>query len=275
MPTPLGPNVPIDSVSFAQLMDLDHHGPDTFVGIAPQYPWGRLFGGQVLAQALRAALHTVEPAFRPHSLHAYFIRGGTDEEPVRFEVERLRNGRSFIARSVVARQSSGAILHLSASFQIEEPDAPDVAPLKKPAADPPDSVKDEGWGNLTERRMVARDNGHVQMWIRMAETPTFDDPGLAACALAFLSDTVMSEPPRSLHPTQVRRSERADAFIGASLDHAMHFHRPSVPTEWVLADSQAQTLVGSRGFTVSQLFSESGMHVATCSQEVLIRERTR
>lgn len=274
MSSRLDPSVPIESVTFAQILDLDHHGPDTYVGIAPKYPWGRLFGGQVLAQALRAALHTVDPAFSPHSLHAYFIRGGTHVEPVRFEVERLRNGRSFAARSVVARQSSGAILNLSASFQIDEA-APDVSPIPMPAAEPPDGVKDEGWGNLIERRMVDRENGHVQMWVRMVKTPEFEDSGLAACALAFLSDTVMSEPPRSLHPKQVRRSLRADAFVGASLDHAMYFHRPAAPTEWILADSQAQTLVGSRGLTVGRLFSAQGVHVATCSQEVLLRERTR
>ncbi|NNF55196.1 MAG: acyl-CoA thioesterase II [Acidimicrobiales bacterium] len=270
----LDPSVPIESVTFAEILDLDHHGPDTYVGIAPKYPWGRLFGGQVLAQALRAALATVDPAFAPHSLHAYFIRGGTHTEPVRFEVERLRNGDSFAARSVVARQSSGAILHLSASFQIAEV-AADVSPIPMPAAKPPETGKDMGWGNLVERRMVSRENGHVQMWVRMVETPPFTDLGLAACALAFLSDTLMSEPPRSLHPKQIRRSEQTKAFVGASLDHAMHFHRPSAPTEWILADSQTQTLVGSRGLTVGRLYSADGVHVATCSQEVLLRERTR
>lgn len=264
----------VAEVTFAQILDLEHHGPDTYVGIAPRYPWGRLFGGQVIAQALRAALLTVDAAFHPHSLHAYFIRGGTHAEPVRFEVDRLRNGRSFIARSVVARQSSGAILHLSASFQVDEPGAADVTPGAMPATAGPDTVADEGWGNLVERRTVRRDNGTVHTWIRMANTEPFDDPGIAACALAFISDTVMSEPPRSIHPLQVPRSRIHDVFVGASLDHAMHFHRRSDPTRWVLSDAAAQTLVGSRGLSVGRLFGEDGAHVATVSQEVLLRERS-
>ncbi len=269
------PGIPVGDVSFEQIIDLEHHGPDTFVGIAPRYPWGRLFGGQVIAQALRAAMFTVDHAYLPHSLHAYFIRGGTHEEPVRFEVDRLRNGRSFIARSVVARQSSGAILHLSASFQIDEPAAADVSPLTMPVADPPESARDEGWGDLVDRRMTRRSDGLVHMWVRMRDTEPFADPALAACALAFLSDTVMSEPPRSIHPLKVSRAEVHDVFVGASLDHAMHFHRRSVPTDWVLAETQAQTLVGSRGLSVGRLFGRDGTHVATCSQEVLLRERIR
>src|ERR1700694_4030267 len=113
-------NDPGDPVDFATMMALESHGPDTFVGIGPQYPWGGLSGGQIVAQALRAAGATVDPAYRVHSLHAYFIRRGDHEEPIRFEVDRLRNGRSFVTRRVDARQSVGAILTLSASFQIDE-----------------------------------------------------------------------------------------------------------------------------------------------------------
>ena len=94
-------------------MELEHHGPDTWVGLSPNYAWGRIYGGQVIAQGLRAAFETVEEEFVPHSIHAYFIRGGSLDEPVRYEVDRLRDGRSFCTRSVVARQSGGAILNLS------------------------------------------------------------------------------------------------------------------------------------------------------------------
>ena len=89
----------IDDVDFADLLELEPHGPDTFVGIAAKYPWGkRLFGGQVVAQALAAAIATVDPDRRAHSLHSYFIRPGSISEPIRFEVERLRDGRSFCTR---------------------------------------------------------------------------------------------------------------------------------------------------------------------------------
>ena len=97
------------TVDFVELLTLEPHGPDTFVGTTAEYPWGgRLYGGQVVAQALRAAIATVDPGRPVHSLHSYFIRPGSPDEPVRFEVERLREGRSFTTRQVVARQSAGA-----------------------------------------------------------------------------------------------------------------------------------------------------------------------
>ena len=114
----------IGSIGLADLLTLEPHGPDTYVAPVARYPWGgRLFGGQVVAQALRAAAATVDPARPAHSLHSYFIRPGTTGEPVRFEVERLRDGRSFSTRQVVARQSAGAILNLSVSFQVTEDEA--------------------------------------------------------------------------------------------------------------------------------------------------------
>src|SRR5512134_3951413 len=107
-------------MNFSTMMTLEPHGPDTFVGTGPQYPWGGLYGGQIVAQALRAAALTVDPTYRAHSLHAYFIRLGDATEPIRFEVDRIRNGRTFCTRRVVARQSVGAILTLASSFQTRE-----------------------------------------------------------------------------------------------------------------------------------------------------------
>ena len=123
--------MPFDVTDFQSLMRLESHGPDVFVGIGPSYPWGRVYGGQVVAQALRAAYETVDsPDYHVHSLHAYFIRGGDYEEPIRYEVDRIRNGRSFLTRRVVARQSVGPILNLSASFQIREDQVQDYAGRK-------------------------------------------------------------------------------------------------------------------------------------------------
>ena len=117
---------------FATLMALEAHGPDVYVGVSPEYPWGRVYGGQVVAQGLRAAQATVGADHHVHSLHAYFIRGGTSNEPIRYEVDRIRNGRSFVTRRVVARQSEGAILNLSCSFQVHE-DQADVQESALPA----------------------------------------------------------------------------------------------------------------------------------------------
>ena len=113
------------------ILDLAPHGPDTFVGSGPQYPWGGLYGGQIVAQALRAAANTVDDGFAVHSLRAYFIRRGDHNETVRYEVDRLRNGKSFCTRRVVARQAIGAILNLEASFQTHE-DGADIQTVSSP-----------------------------------------------------------------------------------------------------------------------------------------------
>ena len=105
------------------VFDLVSHGADTYVGTGPRYPWGGLYGGQIVAQALRAASATIDEDKVVHSLRAYFIRRGDAAEPVRYEVDRIRNGRSFATRRVVARQAIGAILNLEASYQRAEESA--------------------------------------------------------------------------------------------------------------------------------------------------------
>jgi acyl-CoA thioesterase II len=140
------------------MMQLEAHGPDTYVGSGPSYPWGGLYGGQIVAQALRAADLTVRPGHLPHSLHAYFLRVGDPEEPVRYEVERLRDGRSFVARQVVARQSTGAILNMSASFQAAATPTMDVQLARPPEVGGPDEALDVSWSPVFELRFVP---GHL------------------------------------------------------------------------------------------------------------------
>ena len=144
------------------MMDLEAHGPDTYVGTGPSYPWGGLYGGQIVAQALRAADLTVKAGYFPHSLHAYFLRVGDAEEPVRFEVERLRDGRTFVARQVVARQSTGAILNMSASFQAEGTPTMDVQLARPPDVGTPDRGVDVSWSPVFELRFVPGDDGARQ-----------------------------------------------------------------------------------------------------------------
>src|SRR5436190_1148315 len=160
------------------MMALEPHGPDTFVAVGPRYPWGGLYGGQIVAQALRAASLTVGPAFRPHSLHAYFIRTGDGEEPIRFEVDRTRNGRSFVTRRVEARQSVGAILTMAASFHVEE-DGPQAQTAVLPAVPSPDRLAADGWSEQFDRRFAMSDPppGRAAAWIRMHE-PIGEDPAL-------------------------------------------------------------------------------------------------
>lgn len=261
--------------TFAAVLDLVRHGPDTWVGQSPDYQWGRIYGGQVVAQALWSALQTVDDDFAPHSLHAYFIRGGTLDEPVRYEVDRLRNGRSFCTRAVVARQSSGAILHLSCSFQVEEQDA-EIQTARMPLAPNPEDMRpqEDNWPWIMERRSMVSHPGAGQSmgWVKLVD-PLPDEPVLHVCGLAFTSDTVQFSSARSLHPLQVPQEQYHDRFMGASLDHAMWFHRPARADEWHLYQWDCHGLRGARGMTVGNLFAADGSHVASIAQEVLLRER--
>jgi acyl-CoA thioesterase II len=265
----------ISEISFVDLMTLDTRGPDTYVGIAAEYPWGgRLFGGQVLAQGLRAALATVTAERPVHSMHAYFIRPGSPDEPIRYEVERLRDGRSFATRQVVARQSSGAILNLSVSFQTPEPEA-DVQithlPDDVPGPDDP-SLEHTGWGRMLDRRAVPTRRGWAAHWIRLRQE-IGDDPALQACALAFVSDAAPTSAARSSHPEATGTSKDRPLFMGASLDHSVWFHRPTRAQDWHWFDMDSHGLVGGRGLVTGNVLRADGVHVATVAQEVLLRRR--
>jgi acyl-CoA thioesterase-2 len=263
-------------VDFLAMMALEPHGPDTFVGVGPEYPWGGLYGGQIVAQGLRAAGLTVEDRFRVHSLHAYFIRRGDATEPIRFEVDRVRNGRSFATRSVVARQSTGAILTMTASFQLPEEGAQVQRAVAPDVPSPDELPKREGWSGVFERRDAPRtEGGRVQAWIR-ATGDLGDDPLVHACAFAYYSDNFPGQVVVGLHPESVPLEHSEERkFMAASLDHAIWFHRPLVATAWHLHDVVADSLLGSRGVSIAHTFTPDGAHVATVAQEVLVRLRTR
>jgi acyl-CoA thioesterase-2 len=265
----------IHEIDFREVLRLEPHGPDTFVGIAARYPWGgRLFGGQVVAQALRAAASTV-PADRPaHSLHSYFIRPGTNDEPIRYEVERLRDGRSFTTRQVVARQSSGAILNLSVSFQVAEAEA-DAQIAELPAGLPPAddaALPDHSWGGLLERKATFLADGTTGYWIRL-DTDLGDDPADHQCALAFMSDAAPSRAARLPHPDAAGDVGDRGRFQGASLDHSVWFQRPTDPTQWHWFDTRSHGLNGGRGLVTGDVIRVDGLHAATIAQEVLVRRR--
>lgn len=262
----------IGVIGLVELLTLEPHGPDTFVAPVARYPWGgRLFGGQVVAQALRAAAATVDPSRAAHSLHSYFIRPGTIGEPVRFEVERLRDGRSFSTRQVVARQSAGAILNLSVSFQVAEDEADvQVATIPADVAGPDEpGALDWSWGSVLERRAVQHAGG-LGYWIRLTDDLP-DDPVVQACALAFASDSAPSRPARALHPHATADLSDRGRFQGASLDHAVWFHRPTDAREWHWYDCTTHGLSGSRGLVTGDVLAADGTHVATIAQQVLIR----
>lgn len=258
------------------MMQLEPHGTDAFVGVGPSYPWGGLYGGQIVAQGLRAGAATVEDHFRVHSLHAYFIRRGDPGEPIRFEVDRTRNGRSFVTRQVVARQSVGAILTMSLSFQVDEA-GHDVQIATMPDIPLPEALEGTSWSPMFDRRFAGPRNdeeGRGIAWMRMRDH-VGDDPILQACALAYLSDDLPTDAVVALHPERPAPG-MGDAFeygfMSASLDHAIWFHRPMAAEAWHLHDFATHGYLSSRGLAVGHVLTATGTHVATVAQEVLLRK---
>jgi acyl-CoA thioesterase-2 len=264
---------PAETLDLTRVFELEPHGPDTYVGESPPYSWGRIYGGLVIAQALWAATQTVDPRYAVHSLHAYFILGGDLKEPVRYEVDRVRNGRSFTTRRVAARQSGGTILTLACSFQVAE-DGPETQSAEMPRGVPsPEDLPSE-WDAGAHRCNVPPPRGQETAprsiaWARFPE-PLGDDTRLQCCGLAYLSDM---NPMSAIH-----RSHPADedgVLMGASLDHAMWFHRPARADDWVLIDMNAHGMIGSRGLATGLVFRADGTHVATIAQEGLLRVKRK
>ena len=245
-----------------------------FLGRGPQYPWGGLYGGQIVAQGLRAGAATVEERFHVHSLHAYFIRPGDADEPIRFEVTRSRDGRSFCTRHVVASQEVGVILTMSLSFQVDE------------AGHDVQTARDAGGAATRGARRATRgarcssgasrssanvEEGRGVAWLRMRD-PVGDD----RCSRPARWPTCpTTSPPTPWWPSTptVRRPRRASfehGWMSASLDHAIWFHRPPVADEWHIHDFTAHGYLSSRGLGVGHILSRDGIHVATVAQEVLL-----
>jgi len=255
-------------VRLTELLALERVAADFFVGQSPAYDWGRIYGGQVVAQAVRAALHTVTAPHRLHSLHAYYVLAGEPEQPILYEVDRLRDGRSFSTRRVVARQASGAILNLDASFQRHEPDL-DVQETGLPDDIPaPEDCAPVDWPCSGEVREVPRRPGEArsQLWIR-ADESLGDDEALQVSALAYLSDHNPMDAIALSHPI----GQDWDRLMTASLDHAVWFHRPARADEWLLFDLRGHGLVNARGMATGTVHDRRGTHVATIAQEGLVR----
>jgi acyl-CoA thioesterase-2 len=275
------------SVSCDVVFELESHGPDTYVGAGPRYPWGGLYGGQVVAQALAAAARSVDDGFEPHSIRAYFIRRGDHAEPVRYEVDRIRNGRSFTTRRVVARQAIGAILNAECSFQRPE-EAAAVQTVPMPAVPGPDELESASWTTAFDRRWVPdaavaagerTGAGRAVAWLRVAgELGDPDDTAtqlLHRCWLAYLSDDLPTDAVIRAHPAgpTIAQPSGESATFSASLDHTIWYHRRLRADRWHLHDFTCHHFVGGRGLALGHVFSDDGTHVATVAQEVLVRFR--
>ncbi len=266
------------------LLDLEAIEENLYRGQNESRGERRLFGGQVLAQALTAAIRTVDEARLPHSLHGYFLRPGSAALPVVYQVERIRDGRSFTTRRVVAIQKGEAIFSLDASFQIEETGLSHRAPM--PDVPDPDTLSDEpdARGGRDERsrtwrsrsrpfalRTAATDSGvggQNAVWIRY-KVPVPADPACHAALLAYASDMSFVSTAFMPHGS---RGQRGSVQI-ASLDHAIWFHRQYDVGDWLLYVKESPAAAGARGYNRGQFFSRDGELIASTMQEGLMRQR--
>ena len=275
------------------LLDLEPIEVNLFRGRSPQDGWQRVFGGQVLGQALVAAGRTVEGR-AAHSFHAYFLRPGDPKVPILYDVDRIRDGSSFTTRRVVAIQHGKAIFNLAASFQVDEPGLEHQIEM-------PDVPGPEGLANEVElrQRHVGRipEKFHAtflrdrpievrpidpvdefapekrppfqNVWFRAVDTLP-DDRGLHQCVLAYASDLTLLDTSNLPHGV----SWWSEKFQTASLDHAMWFHRPFRADEWLLYAQDSPRAAGARGFNRGSVFTRAGELVASVTQEGLIRLRS-
>jgi acyl-CoA thioesterase II len=272
-----------------RLLDLEKIEENIFRGVSPKARWQRVFGGQVAGQALVAAGRTVPPDRPVHSLHSYFIRPGDPAVPIIYNVDRVRDGRSFTTRRVVAVQHGNPIFSLSASFQLDQPgidhqsDTPEAPPpdglptLEERYADSPEAaaffrmlprpidlryVDDPPW----QQHAHGPRNGLARVWMR-ANGRLPDEPLLHVCVLTFASDLTLLDSVLVRHGL----APGIDPISMASLDHAMWFQRPFRADEWLLYVSQSPSAAGSRGLATGRFFTQDGRHVASVVQEGMIR----
>jgi acyl-CoA thioesterase II len=271
------------------LLDLERIEENIFRGVSPAQSPTRVFGGQVAGQALIAAGRTVPAERRVHSLHAYFIRAGDPSIPIVYEVDRIRDGRSFTTRRITAIQRGKAIFALSASFQVDEPgmehgeSMPDVpAPEDLPTYGEQVGRDPEYIGRLavlprpidiryvSEPAWLSRRSGpraaHNQVWMR-ADGKLPDDQLLHVCVLTYCSDMTLLDAVLARHGVYWG----ADEVQGASLDHALWFHRPFRADEWFLYDCVSPSASNARGLATGRFFTRAGSHIATVVQEGLLR----
>jgi len=253
-----------------------------------------VFGGQVLAQAIAAACRTVADGRSLHSIHAYFLRAGDHRIPILYQVDRIRDGGSFTTRRVAAIQHGRAIFSLAGSWQKSEPglehavampDVPSphalrsdrdayaefakVRPEIRRFAYRFEAIESRQVENILMMQHIEAHPPRKHTWLRTRERLS-DDPRVHLCMLAYMSDLDFMS--TSMLPHGVTPMSRAD-FQGASLDHALWFHRPFRADEWLLFAKSSPSAHGARGFVRGQFFTEHGELVATAAQECLIRLR--
>jgi acyl-CoA thioesterase-2 len=255
-----------------QILDLEPIEENAFRGYHPPHTEGRVFGGQIMAQALMAAGRTLPSTLQVHSLHGYFLRPGDSRIPVLFSVDRIRDGRSFSTRRVVAIQRGAAIFEMSASFQIREDGLTHQA--RRPRPSPPTKIPPALLGGAFVSVMEDWQRMHdgtakppyKRVWFR-ANGTLGADPLLHACLLTYQSDSDLMSTARLPHaPLDRSHLQRA------SLDHALWFHRPARLDEWLLYDLDSPSAAQARGYSRGELYQADGTLVASAMQESLMRK---
>lgn len=278
-----------------RILDLERLEHNLYRGASAQVPWQRVFGGQVVGQALVAAQRTVQEGRFVHSLHGYFMLPGDPAVPILYDVDRIRDGASFTTRRVVAIQHGQAIFSLEASFHVDEPgldhqiDMP--ANMPPPESLPgrrdlfsnsdirmPETIRNY-WRQDRPIDMKPVDHEHYlsrkklppyqTVWVRTTG-PVPDDRAVQSAVLAYLSDLTILDTSTFPHG----RALFDPSIQAASLDHAIWFHRPHKLDGWLLYSQDSPSASGARGFTRGSLFDASGRLVASVAQEGLIRERS-
>lgn len=279
---------------FLAALDLTDTGArtreDIFTGPSQWMPTGRVFGGQVLAQSLIAAIRTVDPDRHVHSMHGYFLRPGDVGQTITFSVDRIHDGRSFATRRTQCYQNGEPILSMIASFQDVDPGLEHSVEMPKGLPDPeslPSTAEALGENDhpvanfwATQRAFDIR---HIQhpvyfpgegerstkqaVWMKaIGRLP--DDPNLHRAALAYASDYAILEPILRAHGI----SWAAQGLKAASLDHAMWWHRDGrVDEDWLLYEQESPVAVGGRGLSFGRIFSRDGYLLATVAQEGMVR----
>jgi acyl-CoA thioesterase-2 len=275
------------------ILDLEQLDLNLFRGRSPQVGWQRVFGGQVVGQALVAAIRTVDASRPPHSMHAYFLLPGDPKVPIIYDVDRMRDGGSFTTRRVTARQHGHPIFSMLVSFHTDEvgldhqakmPDVPGPDTLPSEA-----EVREKILPTMPDpvRRYYERErpielrpveferyrgkkfpDGKFHVWIK-ATGRLPDDPAIHRCVLAYTSDMGLLDTALVPHGRTLFEKE----FMAASLDHALWLHRPFRADEWLLFAQDSPNLHGSRGFARGLIFTRDGTLVASVAQEGLVRLR--
>ncbi|MGL4240495.1 MAG: acyl-CoA thioesterase II [Beijerinckiaceae bacterium] len=280
------------------ILDLERLENSRFRGVSPQVGWKRIYGGLVVAQALVAAMRTAPDGYAPHSLHSYFILPGDPAQPIIYETDNLRDGRSFATRRVVARQNGAAIFALSASFHVPEDGFDHQAEMPRVARPETlmsekqmvEAFRDKLPENITryflrDRPIELRPTNFRKylgaaptdeekrhptqhVWFR-ATGPLPDDPALHTAFIAYASDMTLLDTAMVAHGKSVFDAD----IMPASLDHAMWFHRPVRADGWMLYAQDSPSASGALGLARGLIFSEDGTLAASVAQEGLIRRK--